>query len=38
MSENEQEKLSKKVFKAAKLNPVYYEDKETKKKRREDEN
>lgn len=34
---DEEQNTSKKVFKAAKVNPVFYEDKETKKQRREDE-
>ncbi len=36
-SEDEEEKVkSSGVFKAAKLNPVYFEDKETKKARRDE--
>lgn len=36
-SSDEESRNTKKVFKAAKANPVIYEDKETKKQRREEE-
>lgn len=35
-SEQEEQKDIKKIYKAAKLNPVFYEDKSTKKARREE--
>ena len=35
-SENDDNKAQKHIYKAAKMNPVHYEDKETKKQRRDE--